>query len=91
LYSVYNSTNTELTHVYDKPLAVIKNGTWANSPYWFIDGNWADIDIQQTYLNKGFLSYPGNIPPGKLLIKAALEEIDFFQPIRSKQTAAGSK
>ena len=95
LYSVYNSTNTELTHVYDKPLDVIPTqeakDTWTGTPYWFIDGNWADIDIQQTYLNKGFLSYPGNIPPGKLLIKAALEEIDFFQPIRSKQTAAGSK
>lgn len=95
LYSVYNSTNTELTHVYDKPLDVIPTqkaeDTWTGTPYWFIDGNWADIDIQQTYLNKGFLSYPGNIPPGKLLIKAALEEINFFQPIRSKQTAAGSK
>ena len=95
LYSVYNSTNTELTHIYDKPLDVIPTqdakDTWTGTPYWFIDGNWADIDIQQNYLNKGFLSYPGNIPPGKLLIKAGLEEIDFFQPIRSKQTAAGSK
>ena len=92
LYSVYNSTNTELTHVYDKPLDVIptqeKQGTWTGTPYWFIDGNWADIDIQQTYLNKGFLSYPGNIPPGKLLIKASLEKIDFFRPIKSLQTAS---
>lgn len=95
LYSVYNSTNTELTHVYDKPLDVIpaqgKKDTWTDPLYWFIDGNWADIDIQQTYLNKGFLSYPGNIPPGKLLIKASLEQIDFFRPIKSSQTAAGKQ
>ena len=95
LYSVYNSTNTELTHVYNKPLDVIpiqeKQDTWTGTPYWFIDGNWADIDIQQTYLNKGFLSYPGNIPPGKLLIKASLEEIDFFRPIKSSQAAAGKQ
>ena len=53
LYSVYNSTNTELTHVYDKQLDVIPTqeakDTWTGTPYWFIDGNWADIDIHQTY------------------------------------------
>jgi thiamine monophosphate kinase len=36
------------------------------------------VDIEKTWLNKGFHTYPGNLPPGRLAIKAELESIDSF-------------
>jgi hypothetical protein len=38
----------------------------------------SDVDIERTCLNKGFHTYPGNLPPGRLAIKAELESIDSF-------------
>lgn len=82
LFSIYGSSATELSHVQKKqarPYLKVSNSL-ANNPFWFYQGklNNTQVDIEKTWLNKGFHTYPGNLPPGKLAIKAELEQIDYF-------------
>ena len=81
LFSIYGTHVAELKNVQKKPMQpFFKNGTQnTTNNYWYypgiIDGS---VDIEKTWLNKGFHTYPGNLPPGRLAIKAELESIDSF-------------
>ena len=81
LFSIYGSQVTELKHVYKKPMhPFLKDGTQDMSHnYWYYpDRVTTNVDIEQTWLNKGLHTYPGNLPPGKLAVKAELETIEYF-------------
>lgn len=81
LFSIYGSQVTELQNVQKKPMQpFFKNGKQATqNKYWYYPGAIDDsVDIEKTWLNKGFHTYPGNLPPGRLAIKAQLESIDSF-------------
>lgn len=82
LFSIYDTSSTELKNVQTKQARpFLKNSNnIVNNSYWFYKGilNEQNIDIERTWLNKGFHTYPGNLPPGRLAIKAELESIDSF-------------
>lgn len=82
LFSIYGSSATELKHVQKKqarPYSKDSNDP-SNNPFWFYKGvlGTTEVDVEKTWLNKGFHSYPGNLPPGRLAIKAELEQIEYF-------------
>ena len=87
LYSIYDNNQVELSKVSSNVINPIdKDGGKLENKYWFISSDTFDhIDIQKTYLDKQFQTYPGNIPPGKLGIKAELETIDYFGLIKITQ------
>lgn len=93
LFSIYGSSATELSHVQKKQARpyLKKSDNLANNSFWFYQGRLdnTQVDIEKTWLNKGFHSYPGNLPPGRLAIKAELETIDSFDlpKINQNQTS----
>lgn len=100
LYSAYGSNITELQHVQSKKAQPFlkKDQQLTKNPFWFIPTDLKslgyteiglidinNIDSETTWLNRGFHTYPGNIPPGNLAIQAHLEEIDYFDVIKINQ------
>ena len=82
LFSIYGSQSTELKNVYKKQMRPFKTKSLEqiDNDYWYYPGIITSdvIDVENTWLNKGFHTYPGNLPAGKLAIKAELESIESF-------------
>ncbi len=94
LFSIYGSQVTELKNVQKRPMQpFFKDGTQdTDNKYWYYSGVIeSSIDIERTLLNKGFHTYPGNLPPGKLAIKAELESIDSFDLPKISQSQASKQ
>lgn len=93
LFTLYGTQSTELNQVYKKPIRPYKtDGDLLDNNFWFLPYILSinDIDVEKTWLNKGMHTYPGNLPPGKLAIKAELEKIDSFDLPKISQSS-GSK
>ena len=95
LFSIYGSSATELSHVQKKqarPYSKDSNYP-SNNPFWFYKGvlDTTEVDVEKTWLNKGFHTYPGNLPPGQLAIKAELEKIESFDLPKISQSSASKQ
>lgn len=94
LYSVTSNSTISLSNVcqeeqwyYDS-----NNQLVLDNDYWFILNKFIDdINIDKTYKNKLLKTYPGNLPSGRLAVKAELEPISSFGFIRSLQPLAKDK
>ena len=96
LYTIYNTNSVCLDKLTSKPQSYWydDNGLkkQKTSKYWFIpNSDIADIDINQTYIDREFKTYPGNLPAGRLAIKVELENIDSFSLMKSIQTEGVNK
>lgn len=86
LYSVYGTGVTLLSDVMSSPQVYFES-TLKNSKYWFINDSNIDLnlDVKKMYTGQLFKTYPGNIPPGRLAVRAELEGINSFNIIRVEQ------
>lgn len=102
LFSIYGSQATELKSVQRKPMhPFLKNGQqYSETNYWYYPGQITDneqntdetnVDVEKTWLNKGFHTYPGNLTPGRLAIKAELEKIESFDLPKISQSSASKQ
>lgn len=93
LYSVSGENTIELSSVQKKsaqPILINSGERLSNNNFWFVpydalNESISNIDIQSTYLDKGFHTYPGSLSPGKLYIKAQLERVNGFNLIKINQ------
>lgn len=94
LYSVYGTGVTLLSDVMSSPQVYFES-TLKNSKYWFINDSNIDLnlDVKKMYTGKLFKTYPGNIPPGRLAVRAELEGINSFNiiPVEQMPTAQQQK
>lgn len=91
LYTIYNTNSVCLDKLTSKPQSYWcdDNGLkkQKTSKYWFIpNSDISNIDVNRTYIDRAFKTYPGNLPAGRLAIKVELENIDSFSLMKSIQT-----
>ena len=86
LYSVYGTGVTQLTKAMESPQGYVDTKL-QYSNYWFIDDPSLSLTLDAKAMYKGnlFKSYPGNLPPGRLAVRAELEDIQLFRIIRTEQ------
>ena len=87
LYSVYSTGYTELSTVTSLPQSYYsKDKELYHSDYWFIPSITGEFDHELMHIGGLLKTYPGNLPPGRLAVRASLEGIKDFQMIRVLQS-----
>lgn len=91
LYSVYDTSVTQLDKAMSESQKYFDGGQIKNSDYWFIP---ADIDIsgcvEQMHIAKMLKTYPG-LPAGRLAVRAELENISSFGLIEVLQSSTAKQ